>query len=106
MALSFVTPVESGALWAGPDGPAHRPPSRAMRIGIILDNLSDSAYDLKTSHRAPTSFIPSTHEAPMSFRVNFLLNREFMSNVLIWHAISRSGSVKRGKSGPILQIPC
>ena len=56
----------------------------------------------------------------MSFRANFLSdipcyaaefpvfarNREFMSNVMICHAISRSGSVKKGKSGTILQIPC
>jgi hypothetical protein len=89
-------------------------------IGIILDNLLESAYGLQTSYRAPTSFTPGTHEASMSFRAHFLSdipcyaaefpvfarNRELMSNVLTCHAISRSGSLKKGKSGTILQIPC
>jgi hypothetical protein len=33
-------------------------------------------------------------------------NREFMSNVLIFHAIEPRGGPKKGKSGTILQIPC
>jgi len=32
--------------------------------------------------------------------------REFMSNVLIYHAIKPRGRPKKGKSGTILQIPC
>jgi hypothetical protein len=32
--------------------------------------------------------------------------REFMCNVLIYHAIKLRGGPKKGKSGTILQIPC
>jgi hypothetical protein len=56
----------------------------------------------------------------MSFRANFLCDipcyaaaipyfrqeQGIMSNVLNCHAISGSGTLKRGKSGTILQIPC
>jgi hypothetical protein len=36
----------------------------------------------------------------------FRRNRECMSNVLIYHAITPRGRPKRGKSGTILRIPC
>ena len=32
--------------------------------------------------------------------------REFMSNVLIYHAIKPRRHPEKGKFGPILQIPC
>ncbi len=99
------------------------------RIGIILDNLSEQAYHLRVSPRAPTSLALSTdgsrtkhREAPMSFRANsrfaaeipcyaaeipcFRRNREFMSNGLMYQAIEPRGRPKKGKSGTILQIPC
>jgi hypothetical protein len=80
-------------------------PGHPTRLALSTDGS-------RTKHR----------EAPMSFQANswsaaenpcyaaqipdFARTREFMSNVLIYHAIKPRGGPKKGKSGPILQIPC
>jgi hypothetical protein len=89
-------------------------------IGMILDNFRNRPIVYKLHTEQLTSFIPSTGEAPMSFRAKllsdipyyaaeipwFLRTREWMSNISTFHAIMPRGGPKKGKSGTILQIPC